>query len=129
MDNPFIERGSRYWIEAKAGMKTTDLFKQATSTAWSWAKTSQYIRWFTDGERRYAHQLWKMASVYLKLSEVTREYGHRKVWRYGLEVAIKIKGSQGNRRVEWVKPEHPYYGNRTFSSSRFYAGITILKEF
>jgi hypothetical protein len=24
-------------------------------------------------------QLWKMASVYLKLSEVTREYGHRKV--------------------------------------------------
>jgi len=79
----FIERGSRYWIEAKAGMKTTDLFKQATSTAWSWAKTSQYIRWFTDGERRYAHQLWKMASVYRKLSEVTREYGHRKVWRYG----------------------------------------------
>ena len=100
----FIERGSRYWIEAKAGMKTTDLFKQATSTAWSSAKTSQYIRWFTDGERRCAHQLWKMASVYLKLSEVTREYGHRKVWRYGLEVAIKIKGSQGNRRVEWVKP-------------------------
>ena len=24
------------------------------------------------------------------------------------EVAIKIKGSQGNRRVEWVKPEHPF---------------------
>ena len=89
-------------------MKTTYLFKQATSTAWSWAKTSQYIRWFTDGERRYAQQLWKIASVYLKSSEVTREYGHRKVWRYGLEVAIKIKGSQGNRRVEWVKPEHPY---------------------
>ena len=104
----FIERGSRYWIEAKAGMKITDLFKQATSTAWSWAKTSQYIRWFTDGERRYAQQLWQMASVYLKSSEVTREYGHRKVWRYGLEVAIKIKGSQGKRRVEWVKPEHPY---------------------
>ncbi|OYQ64861.1 hypothetical protein B9G53_09705 [Pseudanabaena sp. SR411] len=104
----FIERGSRYWIEAKAGMKTSDLFKQATSTAWSWAKTSQYIRWFTDSERRYAQQLWTMASVYLKSSEVTREYGHRKVWCYGLEVAMKIKGSQGNRRVEWVKPEHLY---------------------
>ena len=89
-------------------MKTTDLFKQATNTAWLWAKTSQYIRWFTDGERLYAQQLWKMASVYLKSSEVTREYGHRKVWRCGLEVAMKIKGSQGNRRVEWVKPEHPY---------------------
>ena len=26
----------------------------------------------------------------------------------GLEVAIKIKGSQVNRRVEWLKPELPY---------------------
>jgi hypothetical protein len=25
-----------------------------------------------------------------------------------LEVAIKIKGSPGNRRIEWVRPEHPY---------------------
>lgn len=49
-----------------------------------------------------------MASVYLKPSEVSREYGHRKVWHYGLEVAIKIKCSQGHKRVEWVKPEHPY---------------------
>ncbi len=49
-----------------------------------------------------------MASVYLKSTEVSREYGHRKVWRQRLEVAIKIKGSQGNRRGEWVKPEHPY---------------------
>ncbi|MCA6605805.1 MAG: hypothetical protein IM533_15415 [Pseudanabaena sp. M007S1SP1A06QC] len=49
-----------------------------------------------------------MASVRLKSTEVSREYGHRKVWRHGLEVAIKIKSSQGNRRVEWLKPEHPY---------------------
>jgi hypothetical protein len=25
-----------------------------------------------------------------------------------LEVAIKVKRSQGHRRVEWVLPEHPY---------------------
>jgi hypothetical protein len=25
-----------------------------------------------------------------------------------LEVATKIKGSQGRKRVRWVKPEHPY---------------------
>lgn len=62
----------------------------------------------SDGERRYAQQLWQRATVYLKSTEVSREYGHRKVWRHGLEVAIKIKGSQGNRRVEWLKPEHPY---------------------
>jgi len=104
----FIERKSRYWIEAKAGFKNTELFAKATETAWQWAKMSQYIRWFTDGERRYAQQLWQRASVYLKSTEVSREYGHRKVWQHGLEVAIKIKGSQGNRRVEWVKPEHPY---------------------
>lgn len=35
-------------------------------------------------------------------------YGHQKVWRYGVEVACKIKGSQGNPRVEWLKPEHPF---------------------
>ena len=49
-----------------------------------------------------------MASVYLKSTEVSREYGDRKVWLHGLEVAIKIKGSQGNPRVVWLKPEHPY---------------------
>ena len=95
-----IERKSRYWIEAKAGVKTTELFAKATKTVWQWAKASQYIRWFTDGERRYAQQLWQMASVRLKSTEVSHEYGHRKVWRHGLEVAIKIKGSQGNRRIE-----------------------------
>jgi hypothetical protein len=36
----FIENGSRYWIEAKAGMKTIDLFKQATNPSWSWTKNS-----------------------------------------------------------------------------------------
>ncbi|MBD2189218.1 hypothetical protein H6F41_13825 [Pseudanabaena sp. FACHB-723] len=104
----FIERKSRYWIEARAGLKTTELFAKATKTAWEWTKASQYIRWFTDGERRYAQQLWQMANVYLKSNEVSREYGHWKVWRHGLEVAIKIKGSQGKCRVEWLKTEHPY---------------------
>ena len=76
----FIERNSRYWIDARAGIKTTELFAKATKTAVPWAKASQYIRWFTDGERRYAQQLWQMASVYLKSTEVSRDYGHRKVW-------------------------------------------------
>ena len=49
-----------------------------------------------------------MASVRLKSTEVSHEYGHRKVWRHGLEVAIKIKGSPGNRPIEWVKPEPPH---------------------
>ncbi|MBU6187128.1 MAG: hypothetical protein KGQ16_12160 [Cyanobacteria bacterium REEB444] len=96
-DGPFIERKSRYWIEARAGLKDTKLFAKAT--AWRWAKMNHYIRWFTDGERRYAQQVWQMTSVYLKSTEVSGAYGHRKVWRHGLEVAINIKGSQGNRCI------------------------------
>ena len=79
----FIERISRYWLEAKAGVKNTELFTEATQTAWTWAEPSQYTRWFTDGERRYAQELWQLASVYLKSAEVSREYEHRKVWLPG----------------------------------------------
>ena len=71
-------------------------------------KACDGIRWFTDGERRYGQELWNLASVYLKTGDYHPDYGHRKVWREGLEVAMKIKGSQGNRRVEWVKIEHPF---------------------
>ena len=104
----FLERQSRYWLVAQVGKKDAQLFEQGTRIAWEWTKGSQSIRWFTDGERRYAQQLWRLASKYLKFGESSRAYGHRKVWRQGLEVAIKVKSSQGNKRVEWVKPEHPY---------------------
>ena len=66
------------------------------------------MRWFTDGETRYSQQLWLLASQYLRAKEYSKTYGYRKVWREGLEVAMKIKGSQGRKRVRWVKPEHPY---------------------
>ncbi len=58
--------------------------------------------------RRYGTALWKLASVSLKAGEAHRDYGRRKVWRQGLEVAMNIKGSQGHTRVEWVKVEHPF---------------------
>ena len=38
---------------------------------------------------------------------ITAAYPYRKVWREGLEVAMKIKGSQGRPRREWVKRKHP----------------------
>ena len=104
----FIERRSRYWVVAQAGKKDTQLFEQGTYAAWQWSKGSQFVRWFTDGERRYAQQLWLLASVFLKFREYSCAYGHRKVWREGLEVAVKVKGSQGKKRVEWIKLEHPY---------------------
>jgi len=46
-------------------------------------------------------------SVYLKGGHW--DYHRCKVWREGLEVAMKIKGSQGRRRVEWVYAEHHCY--------------------
>ena len=91
----FIERSSRYWIEATAGLKNAKLFEEGVKRAWEWAQPSQWIRWFTDGERRYGNELWKIASVYLSRSERPAAYPYRKVWREGLEVAMKIKGSQG----------------------------------
>jgi hypothetical protein len=104
----FIERTSRYWVEATAGFKNFELFEQGITNAWDWAKASEWIRWFTDGERRYSQQLWKLASVFIPSGATPIVYNHRKVWREGLEVAMKIKGSQGQPRVKWVKQEHPF---------------------
>ncbi len=103
-----IERESRYWVTAQVGRKDAELFEQGVKTSWQWAAPSEFVRWFSDGERRYAQELWKLASVRLKYQEVSAQYGHLKVWREGLEVAIKIKGSQGRPRIESVKPEHPF---------------------
>ena len=90
-----------------AGFKDNNLFEKATSKAWKWAKKSKFIRWLTDGETRYGKCLWKLASINLKKQERHRNFKYRKVWRFGLEVAMKIKGSQGNPRRKWVKIEHP----------------------
>ncbi len=103
-----IERDSRYWITAQVGQKDDQLFDLGVYTSWQWAQTSEFICWFSDGERRYGKELWKLASVRLNYEQVSHQYGHLKVWREGLEVAIKIKGSQGNPRVEWLKVEHPF---------------------
>ena len=81
----FIERESRYWLEARAGMKDTNLFEQGVKAAWEWGEASRWMRWFTDGERRYGKELWKLASVYLPQKMTTGAYPHRKVWREGME--------------------------------------------
>ena len=104
----FIERETRYWIAAPAGQKQDELFRQGTASAWQWAARTEFIRWFTDKEQRYGTSLWRLASVPLNSAEAHRDYERRKVWREGLEVAMKIKGLQGYKRVEWVKVEHPF---------------------
>lgn len=60
----------------------------ATATTWAAVWRSQYIRLFSDGERRYTSELWKLASV--RLDRKYGDYQYRKVWREGIEVAIKI---------------------------------------
>lgn len=65
----FIERETRYWIEAHGGEKNQQLFARGVKTVWEWIKDSQSIKWFTDGERHYGKELWNLASVYLKSGE------------------------------------------------------------
>ena len=104
----FLERESRYWVTAQAGRKEETLFTQGTHDTWAWAQDAHTIRWFTDGERRYGKALWPLASERLSNSGLAATYPFRKVWREGLEVAIKIKGSQGQRRVVWLNVDHPF---------------------
>lgn len=98
----FIERESSYWVTAQAGKKETTFLNKVLRALGHWAKQAHYIRRFTDGERLYGKALWKLASIYLKQGEAHLDYHHRKVWCQGLEVVMKIKGSQGKRRIEWV---------------------------
>lgn len=74
----FIERQSRYWVSALAGHKDELLFQRGTQQAWQWAKGCSFIRWFTDGEHRYAKALWDLASVYLALRECPSRYRNPK---------------------------------------------------
>jgi hypothetical protein len=39
----FIERESRFWIEATAGLKNAQLFEGGVKRAWEWAQPSQWI--------------------------------------------------------------------------------------
>ncbi len=47
--------------------------------SWQWAEPSQFIRWFSDGERRYGKALWALASGWLTKEAVSRQDGHLKV--------------------------------------------------
>jgi hypothetical protein len=98
----FLERESRYWVTAQAGRKDETLFTQAPQDTWARAQEA------STGERRYGKALWPLASERLSNQGLAATYAFRKVWRVGLEVAIKIKGSQGQRRVVWLNVDHPF---------------------
>ncbi|MEO0377782.1 MAG: IS1 family transposase [Cyanobacteria bacterium P01_A01_bin.17] len=102
-----MERQSRDWWVGLVGLRDNALFEAGMQRFWNWAQSALFIRLFTDGERRYSQSLWPVASIFLKKEETSRDYHHRKVWRYVLEVACKIKGSQGNPRRAWCYREHP----------------------
>jgi hypothetical protein len=40
----FVERETRYWIEAQAGIKNAKLFEHGVKSAWNWAQVSESIR-------------------------------------------------------------------------------------
>jgi hypothetical protein len=117
-----MERDSRYWFVGLVGKRENILFKKGMEQLWAWAKPAEFIRLFTDGEYRYSKEgdwgnlppahfrnyLWPLAHEFLKPDEVSSTYQYRKVWRQGLEVACKVKGSQGTPRRVWRYRAHPY---------------------
>ena len=103
-----LERESRYWVAALAGRRDNELFRKGMAVLWSWVEGALFVRLFTDGEVRYANCFWKLAHVWLGGKGVPQTYTRRKVLRQGIEVASKVKRSQGRRRVRRCKPEHPY---------------------
>jgi hypothetical protein len=103
-----MERDSRYWFVGEVGKRENSLFKQGMQKLWEWAKPATFIRLFTDGEYRYSIYLWPLAHVFLKSEAVSGSYRYRKVWRQGIEVACKVKGSQGTPRKVWRYRVHPY---------------------
>lgn len=89
------------------GRREARLFARAMGEFWAWASPAVYVRLFTDGERRYSQNLWAVAHEWLTRARYPGAV-YRKVWREGLEVACKVKGSQGRPRRVWCKAEHPY---------------------
>ena len=54
-----MERNSRYWSTVTVGQRHNPLFVSGVNQAWQWASAAAFIRWFTDGERRYVKALWE----------------------------------------------------------------------
>ncbi len=95
-------------MAAIAGRRDNKLFQKGMAVLWNWVEASLFVRLFTDGEPRYANCLWQLAHVWLAGNGLPQDYERRKVWCQGIEVACKVKRSQGRRRVQRRKPEHPY---------------------
>ncbi len=95
-------------MAAIAGRRDDKLFQKGMAILWNWVEACLFVRLFTDGEPRYANCFWQLAHVWLTGEGFSQDYDRRKVLRQGIEVACKVKRSQGRRRVKRSKPEHPY---------------------
>ena len=58
--------------------------------------------------------LWKLASIYLKRREAPPHYPYRKVWREGLEVAIKIALVSGAKASCLGQTHASVYSNQCY---------------
>jgi len=61
-----LERSRGYWVTRASGRREESVFKRIVTQVWNWAQACPSIRGFTEGERRYGKELWKLASVWLK---------------------------------------------------------------
>ena len=108
-----VERNSRFWLPFATGPRNDTLFQDFALNALPPMLDCPEAAIVSDGETRYAlgAAAWSNSREWIGPPHdgLGRAEGTRKVWREGLQVAHKVKGSQGSaRRGRIERPGHPH---------------------
>lgn len=97
-----IERNSRAWLPFATGKRDDMLFQNFALNAMPSMLACGEAAIVSDGETRYAQGVDAWSNSHAWVGPASdgpgRATGTRKVWREGLQVARKVKGSQGSQR-------------------------------
>jgi len=97
-----IERHSRWWGATVTGRRDDELFTTYSLEVIGPMLNQPVVAIVSDGECRYAGGVycWSQSQEWVGPEPRSRgrPQGTRKVWRKGLQVARKVKGSQGSKR-------------------------------
>jgi hypothetical protein len=112
----FRDRETGWWGPTVVGRRRDGLFAAVIVALWLMICSCRLVRLFTDGEARYALELWLQRGATVsyggqRTGKRGRPKGQRKVLRKGLFVARKVKGAQQTPkkrpRYERPLPLHP----------------------
>lgn len=118
-----MDRASRFIWELDCGKKDRRLFQKAITTLNKIVRHTNDLSLFTDGERRYGTLLFEVCYELVKNGQPGRP---KKIFKRGVHVRIKKKGSQAHKKgpkrptYQSPWPEHPAT-NRTIAASDIHA--------